>query len=259
MSRSFFLSVYRAMPTSLQEDAAIWRHMMLNARMVKQRSRARQCNICGYDGHFKTHGFPFRLDARCPQCQSLERHRLLKMWFDENKDQLTTKSVLHFAPEPAVTRFVQPLVSKYLTTDLDPSLGEVVLNIEAIDMPDNSFDLIICSHVLEHVDDGKALREMDRILRPAGTALLMTPVIEGWAETYENSSIVSPQDRALHYGQRDHVRYFGSDIRTRITDAGFSLSEYTAVEPYVHTHALTRGEKVFIASKPSKSVRRKPR
>lgn len=250
MSRKFLLSVYRAMPMSLQEQAANWRHMMLNARMVKQRSRVRECNICGYVGRFKTHGFPFRLDARCGNCQSLERHRLLKMWFDENKDLVSSKSMLHFAPEPAVTSFVRPLVSKYMTTDLDPLLGEVVLNIEAIDMPDNSFDLIICSHVLEHVDDAKALREMYRILRPSGIALLMTPVIEGWAETYENKAIVSPSDRALHYGQADHVRYFGSDIRARITDAGFSLSEYTAVEPHVHKHALTRGEKVFVASKP---------
>lgn len=250
MSRSFLLSVYRSMPTSLQEQTATWRHMMLNARMVKQRSRVRQCNICRYHGHFKTHGFPFRLDARCPQCQSLERHRLMKMWFDENKDRLSSMSVLHFAPEPAVTSFVKPSVSKYLTTDLDPLLGEVVLNIEAIDMPDASFDLVICSHVLEHVDDAKALREMHRILRPAGIALLMTPVIEGWAETYENSAIASPQDRALHYGQRDHVRYFGADIRSRIKAAGFLLDEYTAVEPYVHKHALTRGEKIFVASRP---------
>lgn len=255
MGRKLLMLVYKAMPTALQERASIFREATVNARLIKQRSHVRHCNICGYVGHFKTFGFPFRLDARCPQCQSLERHRLIKLWFDENKGRMTSKSALHFAPEPAVTRFVKPLVSKYLTTDLDPSLGEVVLNIEAIDMPDNSFDLIICSHVLEHVDDAKALREMHRILRPEGIALLMTPVIEGWRETYEDSAIVSQQDRALHYGQRDHVRYFGSDIRSRITAAGFKLSEYTAVEPYVHKYALTRGEKVFVASKSDASER----
>lgn len=249
MPRRLLMSAYKAMPTALQERATIFREAMVNARLIKQRSQVRECNICGYVGHFKTFGFPFRLDARCAQCQSLERHRLIKMWFDENKDLMASKSVLHFAPEPAVTRFVKPMVSKYLTTDLDPSLGEVVLNIEAIEMPDKSFDLVICSLVLEHVDDRKALREINRILRPAGIALLMTPVIEGWSETYENSAISTPRDRALHYGQADHVRYFGSDIRSRITDAGFSLSEYTAVEPYVHKHALTRGEKIFVASK----------
>ncbi|WP_287149513.1 class I SAM-dependent methyltransferase [Mesorhizobium sp.] len=250
MSRKFLLSAYRAMPPSLQEHVTVLRDAVVNARLTRQRSQERKCNVCGYSGRFKSFGFPLRLDARCPRCQSLERHRLIKMWFDENKDLVASKSMLHFAPEPAVTSFVRPLVAKYLTTDLDPLLGEIVLNIEAIDMPDSSFDLIICSHVLEHVDDGKALREMHRILRPGGIALLMTPVIEGWLETYENSAVSTPRDRALHYGQADHVRYFGADIRSRITDAGFSLSEFTAVEPYVHKHSLTRGEKIFVASKP---------
>ncbi|WP_287325784.1 class I SAM-dependent methyltransferase [Mesorhizobium sp.] len=175
------------------------------------------------------------------------------MWFDENfdenKDRVASKSALHFAPETAVTSFVKPLVSKYVTADLYASLAEIVLNIEAIDLPDNSFDMVICSHVLEHVDDRKALHEMHRILTPGGIALLMTPVIEGWSETYESSDITSPQDRELHYGQFDHVRYFGSDIRARVKAAGFALSEYTAVEPHVHKHALTRGEKIFVASK----------
>ncbi|UVC14717.1 class I SAM-dependent methyltransferase [Mesorhizobium onobrychidis] len=249
MARKLLLSVYKAMPPALQKHASLYREALLSARLMRTRSSVRECNVCGYVGNFKAFGFPSRLDARCPQCNSLERHRLFKMWFDENKDRIASKSALHFAPETAVTSFLKPLVSKYVTADLYASLAEIVLNIEAIDLPDNSFDLVICSHVLEHVDDRKALREMHRILTPGGIALLMTPVIEGWPETYENPAITSPQDRALHYGQFDHVRYFGSDIRARITDAGFALSEYTAVEPYVHKHALTRGEKIFVASK----------
>ncbi|CCV07665.1 conserved hypothetical protein [Mesorhizobium metallidurans STM 2683] len=249
MASKLLLSVYKAMPPAIQKHAALYREAMLTARLMRTRSSVRECNVCGYVGNFKAFGFPSRLDARCPQCNSLERHRLLKKWFDDNKERVVSKTALHFAPETAVTSFIKPVVSKYVTADLYASLAEIVLNIEAIDLPDNSFDLVICSHVLEHVDDRKALREMHRILTPGGIALLMTPVIEGWPETYENSAVASPQDRALHYGQFDHVRYFGSDIRARIADAGFALSEFTAVEPHVHKHALTRGEKVFVASK----------
>lgn len=250
MARRLLSSVYKAIPSALQKRAALYREAMVTARLLRARSRVRQCNVCAYVGNFKAFGFPPRLDALCPQCNSLERHRLLKMWVDGNKDRIASKSALHFAPESAVTNFVKPLVSEYLTADLEPARAQVVLNIEAIDRPDNSFDLVICSHVLEHVDDRRALREIHRILRPSGLALLMIPVVEGWQETYENSAVSTPGDRELHYGQFDHVRYFGSDIRSRIKDAGFALSEYTAVEPYVHKHALTRGEKIFVSSKP---------
>jgi SAM-dependent methyltransferase len=121
-----------------------------------------------------------------------------------------------------------------------------------MEVENNAFDLIICSHVLEHVDDRKALREMLRVLRPGGIALLMTPVVEGWSETYENPNVDFPKDRVLHFGQDDHVRYFGADIRDRIKSAGFELEEFTAVEPDVSRYSLIRGENLFIARKPKR-------
>jgi SAM-dependent methyltransferase len=111
--------------------------------------------------------------------------------------------------------------------------------------------MVICSHVLEHVDDSRALPELFRIIAPGGSVILMFPIIEGWDRTYENSTIQSPADRILHFGQRDHDRYFGRDIRDRIQGAGFSIEEFTAEEPLVHKHGLVRGEKVFVARKPS--------
>jgi hypothetical protein len=88
------------------------------------------------------------------------------------------------------------------------------------------------------------------VLKPGGVALIMLPVIEGWARTYENPQVISPEDRKRHYGQADHVRYYGADVRGRITAAGFALEEFTAEGPDVLTYALQRGEKVFIARKP---------
>ena len=95
-----------------------------------------------------------------------------------------------------------------------------VLDIQAIAVPDASYDCVVCSHVLEHADDAKALCEIYRVLKPGGVALIMLPVIEGWATTYENPAVTSPEDRKKrHYGQADHVRYYGADMRNRIMGA----------------------------------------
>ena len=125
-----------------------------------------------------------------------------------------------------------------------------MVDIERIALPDASADLIVCSHVLEHVDDNRALAELFRVLRPGGTLVLLTPVVEGWQQTYENPAILDPQQRQLHFGQEDHVRYFGADLRMRIRRAGFELDEFSAIEPNVSRYSLIRGEKVFVARRP---------
>ncbi|MBR0797150.1 class I SAM-dependent methyltransferase [Bradyrhizobium jicamae] len=206
----------------------------------------RNCNICGRDDLFRPFGWPMRPEAMCPHCRSLERHRLLKLWLDQNKGDVVGKRILHFAPETTVTNLVRPLAGKYVTTDICPGY-DLQLNIEKIDLPDSCYDLILCSHVLEHVDDRAALGEMRRILTDNGVALLMTPVIEGWSETYENPSVVAPDDREIHFGQKDHVRYYGSNIRDRVRQAGFEIDEFTAEGSPVVMHGLMRGEKLFVA------------
>ena len=209
----------------------------------------RECNICGYHGRFSYFGDPPRRDARCGGCRSLERHRLLKLWLERNPDRLNGKEVLHFAPEGAITRMLKPLAGRYVSADIAPGRADTVLNIEKIDRPDRSFDVVVCSHVLEHVNDAKALAEMHRILRPGGTALFMVPIVEGWDHTYENPGISGEADRDLHFGQSDHIRYYGSDLRDRIRQAGFALEETTATEPEVSRYGLVRGEKVFVATR----------
>jgi predicted SAM-dependent methyltransferase len=106
---------------------------------------------------------------------------------------------------------------------------------------------VLCSHVLEHVDDAKALKEIHRVLRPGGIALIMLPLIEGWERTYENPQIMRPGERALHFGQGDHLRAYGRDVRERIRSAGFALNEFTAEGSDVAKHGLLAGEKLFIA------------
>ena len=204
-----------------------------------------RCNICGYEGRFRACGHPPRYGAQCPRCLSRERHRLLKLWVDAHNDAVKGKTVLHFAPEPSISMFFKDLAGKYVTADLDPNYGDVVINIEEMALPDGFADVAVALHVLEHVDDRKALRELHRILRPGGLAIIMVPIVEGWDTTYEGSTIVTTSDRKLHFGQWDHVRYYGRDIRDRVRAAGFELIEFTAMEPDIQTLGLSRGEKIF--------------
>ena len=94
----------------------------------------------------------------CPECTSLERHRNLKLWFDMNVNLFRNACVLHFAPEIAVTRFIRPVAAEYITADLEPGRCDLTFNIEKIDIPDEQFDAVICSHVFEHVNDRASLR-----------------------------------------------------------------------------------------------------
>ncbi len=210
----------------------------------------RTCSVCGYSGRFQAGGRPRRIDARCPKCGSAERYRLLALWLDRHGSALRTARVLHFAPEKGLAKLLKARVGSYQSADIAAGKADLVRNIEAIAEADASFDCIVCSHVLEHVDDRKALAEVYRVLKPGGAALIMLPVIEGWSQTYENPAVTAPEDRMRHYGQSDHVRYYGADVRDRIRAAGFGLEEFTADGEDVLTYGLQRGEKVFIATKP---------
>jgi SAM-dependent methyltransferase len=226
-----------------------WLQRILGASGTKGASFARHCNVCGYRGRFQAAGRPRRIDARCPRCGSAERYRLLALWLDRHGAFLKHADVLHFAPEKGLAAMLKTRVGQYRSADIAPGRADMVLDIEAIAVADARYDCIVCSHVLEHVDDKKALAEIHRILKPGGVALIMLPVIEGWAATYENPRLTGAEDRKRHYGQSDHVRYYGADVRDRIRAAGFRLDEFTAEGEDVLTHALARGEKVFVATR----------
>jgi SAM-dependent methyltransferase len=184
----------------------------------------------------------------CPNCHSLGRQRLFKLWFDANRDLISGKSVLHFAPEKSVVSFIKPVAKRYVTADLMRPGVNINMNIENIDL-DEKFDVIIASHVLEHVVyDRKAFASIHRTLVPKGLLLAMVPIVEN-IDTFEDRAITSPKDRQLYFGQYDHVRYYGGDFVQRITDAGFTVKRFTAVEPSISKFSLNRGETVFVCSK----------
>ena len=210
-----------------------------------------ECPCCGHRAQFESFGSDNALGARCPSCGSLQRHRLLALAMREGAVDFAGADLLHFAPEPVMTRMINAAKPKsYLTADITPGRADVVLNLETIAKPDASFDMIVASHVLEHVDDALAMAELYRILRPGGALIAMVPIVEGWADTYEDRAIADDGARADHYGQYDHVRYYGRDFRDRLGAHGFRADEYTALGSASVMYALTRGEKVFIGSKP---------
>lgn len=208
----------------------------------------RNCPVCQKDGQFFAFGLPLRLDAICSRCGSLERHRQIALWLSRNEQHWTGRRVLHFAPDASIQAILRVKAGDYIGADIVPALGCRVLDIEALALDDASVDIIVCSHVLEHVDDTKALLELRRVLTVGGIALIMVPVIHGWTSTYENTAVTTPRQRKQHFGQDDHLRYFGDDIENRITSAGFDVTKLTAQEPDCMTYGLIRGDTLYVAT-----------
>src|SRR3954470_6395165 len=176
----------------------------------------RDCVMCGYRGKFLAEiHFPdiFTYDAICPRCGSLPRNRLLKLALEEKQMLNAGTRLLHFAPEGNVREYVEPRVGLYRTADLYATDVDLQLNIEKIDQPDASWDRIICSHVLEHVDHRKALKELYRILAPSGVFLALFPIVDAWPHDYEAPHIQSRRERGLHFGKENHQRRFGASVR----------------------------------------------
>ena len=139
-------------------------------------------------------------------------------------ETLRGKAVLHFAPERRLSVLLQHAeLSAYVKADLFPSAADVMrVDMLAIPFSDQSFDLVIANHVLEHVsDDGKALSEIHRVLRVGGHAILQTPYCPRLTRTWEDEGIASEDARLLAFGQEDHVRIYGRDIFDRFVAAGF--------------------------------------
>ena len=136
--------------------------------------------------------------------------------------------MLHIAPELCfMDRFEALPNLEYITADIESPLAKVKMDIHDIPFEENSFDIIFCNHVLEHVrDDIQAMKEMLRVLKPGGYAILQIPFFHPVPETtYEDPSITDPIEREKIFGQDDHVRLYGQDYPQRLASAGFKVKE----------------------------------
>ena len=204
--------------------------------------KARYCPVCDKSSsRFIPFGIVLREDARCIHCNALERHRFLALFLQQQTDLFNGKShkMLHVAPEGCFeSMFKKHLGSNYLTADLLNPHAMLKMDICDIQFPDQSFDVIYCSHVFEHVlDDHKAMREFYRVLKNDGWAILNVPISR--EKTFEDSSIVDPQERLKAFGQEDHVRVYGLDYVERLRDAGFNV-EVIKVNDLTDSETATR-------------------
>lgn len=190
-----------------------------------------------------------RENVLSPSTLSLERHRLLWLYLKNETDFFTkANKVLHFAPEQAFhKRFKQLTNIDYTTTDLNSPLAEVKADICNLPFKDDSFDIILCNHVLEHIpDDTKAMQELFRILKPGGWGVFQIPQDQKRAETFEDDSITDRKERAKIFGQYDHVRIYGKDYFDKLRSIGFKVEEvdYTQKLPKeeVEKYRLAKGE-----------------
>ncbi len=163
----------------------------------------------------------------CPRCDSHPRHRLLWHYLCAEHGSLFKREFqfLHIAPEFCFARHFRKIKSlRYVTADLEMPQVDCRVDICSLPFITNSFDILFCNHVLEHIpNDRLAMLELFRVLRPGGWALLQVPIDKQCSQTLEDDSIVHPEERERYYGQFDHVRQYGTDFQSRLTGAGFDV------------------------------------
>lgn len=197
-----------------------------------------------------------RNNVLCPYCLTLERHRLMWLYLKQRTDFFTApKKVLHIAPEQCFyKRFRNQENLDYTTGDLFSPLADIKFDLHNIPLEDNQYDVVICNHVLEHVDDDyQCMSELCRVLKPGGMAILQVPIDYSREETYEDESITSPEEREKHFWQKDHVRLYGKDYPKRLEAAGFKVTSddfgKAIGQELADRYRLAREELLYVATK----------
>jgi len=172
-------------------------------------------------GHIKERYINTYKNSMCPYCASKARHRIVCHYFDANKQTIPQNDILMFGPEFSIRKWLNRNGFRYQTADLFDRTADLKIDIQNIPFPDESYKLIICNHVLEHVQDYKvALRELKRVLHRDGFLEITVPTDRRLETVYEDPS-VKEDDRANHFGQHDHLRLFGNDFENILKEFGF--------------------------------------
>ena len=228
------------------------------------------CNICGWWGR-RFDSDQWHPNTICWQCHSMVRHRLfVQAWKSIDglrfEDIIDGKRILHFAPEEQTTHMLRARAGNYRTADfLEKNVDE---NLDLCGMPtvaSDSLDLLIAADVLEHVPDHvQAMREIFRVLAPNGRAVLTVPQKDNLEKTYGDPGVTDPRERERLFGQSDHVRVFGTDMKDLLESVGFNVRVVSADDfppevvkrhvlfpPVVSTHPLaTNHRRIYFAQKP---------
>lgn len=233
--------IFNLLPEETKEKIRLLRYFIFS---ILYYGHARRCPVCERNSRkFIKYDLTSREDAQCPCCGALERHRFVWLYFNRKTNLFdgNSKIILHVSPE----RCLEPYLRKhfglnYITADLLDSHADVKMDITNIQYPDEYFDVIYCSHVLEHVqDDKKAMREFYRILKQDGWAILLVPINRD--KTLEDPSIVDPSERLRVFGQSDHVREYGADYVDRLREVGFKVMVSTVSELFEKNDIVLMG------------------
>lgn len=197
---------------------------------IAYRGRGRECPVCGsHYRRFMPYGYvTSREDALCPHCMSLERHRMIWLWLKESSNLFDGfPRLLHIAPEVSLMRHFKRHYrdnKNYITADLESPLANLHFDVQNIPLEDESIDVIICNHLLEHVeDDCRAMAELYRILKHGGWGIMLVPEDRGRATTFEDDTITDAEQRTRIFGQYDHRRIYGRDYDDRLRSVGFRV------------------------------------
>jgi SAM-dependent methyltransferase len=251
------------------------RQWRLYMRGLANRGNAYYCPLCNqsyrkmFDGGFdlpvikkmQIIGAGRRKSVICPGCNSTDRDRLLYLYINQHIEAAKTLRILHIAPEPALAPYLQKLAPENYVAGVKYHEGFYYSkNIKLFDIKDipydnDSFDLILCNHVMEHIDnDSKAMQELSRVLAPGGKAILQVPWSPLLEKTIEDPSITNTAKREELFGQFDHVRLYGKDYPERLRNAGFKVH---IIDPKILTNeniqakyfAINLNEVIFVGEK----------
>lgn len=237
-------------------------------KLISHSGSKYQCPYCGYNSKdLKIVGHDLnvlrdkqvigggRRAAGCFKCGSRDRERLLYAFIIEELKLPKNTSILHIAPEPKLSGVIlKQNFKEYICGDLFTEgyqYPEYVKNINVLDIPyeENHFDLLICNHVLEHIpDDQKAMKEILRVLKPGGKAILQVPISKNNMKTHEDFSISDPKKREELFGQFDHVRIYGQDYVQRLENVGFCVNKINISERYKRL-GVNPDEDIFFCEK----------
>lgn len=202
-------------------------------------------------------GGGYRLGG-CQNCSSTDRERLIYIFLREKLKIFQSdknKKILHIAPEINLTEKLLTFgFSEYICGDLFAygyKYQDHVRNINILDIPfdKDTFDLIICNHVLEHISsDQLAMKEILRVLKGSGIAILQVPISKSSEKTFEDFSITDPRQRELAFGQFDHVRIYGQDYPEKLKQSGFVVTRVNISHEFAQ-YGLNQDEDIFVCTK----------
>lgn len=228
-------------PLTLRKTLGNWwqqlqSHKRKTALLQSLKGTGVECNVCRWDGRAFA-GDHWHPGTVCPDCGSQVRHRLLTATLDGHCDRpelaesavLCGKDILHFAPERQLRERIRNVSKSHTTADFDRVDCDLKLDMSSMpSVKDASYDVVIACDVLEHVpDDIAAMRELHRVLRPGGVAILSVPQMDSPSETDQDPSVTSETEREKRFGQKDHVRMYGDDFIERLSSTGFEVDVIT--------------------------------